>query len=227
MPALKWLVVDIETVGRPDVVDYLDDLTPRGNLKDPEKIAADLAEKRAAALATAALDWNANAIVAIGYQTEQDATPRVLLCRDEEEEADALRTLWLAYTRSSRRLVTFNGYGFDVPVLLQRSRLLGVTEPRIDQRKYSNVDQIDLFKHLTFDDMRGTSVIKRSLRNFGRLFKLDLPIDPVDGAQIGALVAAGDWPAIVQHVTADVITTRLLAERLHLIDPVVTVEAVA
>ena len=90
MASPTWLVADIETVGRADVADYLDDLTPRANLVDPVKIAADLAEKKAAALTNAALDWNANRLVAIGLQTEEDDAPHVLLCRDEFDEVAAL-----------------------------------------------------------------------------------------------------------------------------------------
>ena len=57
----------------------------------------------------------------------------------------------------SRRLVTFNGMGFDVPTLIQRSRLLRVPVPHIDQRRFGNVDQQDLYKALTFDDSQRTS----------------------------------------------------------------------
>jgi predicted PolB exonuclease-like 3'-5' exonuclease len=212
-----WLVLDIETVGRPDVADYTDEIRAAGNLKDPEKIAADLAKKRDEAIANAALDWNANAIVAVGYQTEETSEPTVLICRDVEEEAFALRRIWRVYQDRSRRLVTFNGAGFDIPTLVQRSRFLRVPVPRLDQRKYGNTDQIDLYRLLTFDDTQRTFVIRRTLSNFCKLFALDVPCDAHDGSDIARLVAEGDWDAIAAHVRTDVVKTRMLAERLDVL----------
>jgi len=219
------MVLDLETVGRPDVSEYLDDVSARSNLRDPEKIAADLAKKREEAVTNAGLDWNANRIVAIGYQTEEDAEPTVLLCQDEEREVYALRKVWHAYTDRSRRLVSFNGAGFDVPTLIQRSRLLRVTVPRIDQRKYGNSDQIDLYRLLTFDDTQRTFVIRRTLDNFTRLFGLDVPTDQHDGGDIARLVADGAWDAIAHHVRTDVVKTRALAERLDVLRVQVPEEA--
>lgn len=216
MPSPTWMVIDIETIGRPDVADYLDEIAPRANLVDPVKIAADLAEKRAAALTTAALDWNANRVVAIGVETE-DGAAQTWTCRTEEEEALALACVWRAYQSRSRRLVSFNGAGFDVPTLIQRSRFLRVSVPRIDQRRYGNSDQIDLYRLLTFDDSQRTFVIRRTLTNFCRLFGLDVPTDPHDGSDIARLVAEGDWDAIAHHVRTDVIKTRMLAERLDVL----------
>jgi len=227
MGSPTWLVIDIETVGRADVADYLDDLAPRANLVDPVKIAADLAEKKAAALTNAALDWNANRIVAIGLQTEEDDAPRVLLCRDEFDEVAALEQVWRTYRDRSRRLVTFAGAGFDVPTLIQRSRFLHVPTPPIDQRKYGNRDQIDLYRELTFDDSQRTFVIRRTLGNFCRLFSLDVPDDPHSGADIARLVDEGDWDAIAHHVRVDVVKTVALAQRLGYLGPPVSAAVAA
>lgn len=222
-----WLAMDIETVGRPDVADYLDEIRPDARLTDKDKIAADLAKKRVAALEQAALDWNANQVIAIGVQTEEDAEPRVLLCRDADEEAEALRTVWRLYTARSRRLVTFNGAGFDIPTLVQRSRFLRVPVPRIDQRRYDNRDQADLYRLLTFDDSQRTFVIRRTLSNFCRLFGLDVPADPHEGSDIARLAAEGDWTAIGHHVHTDVVKTVALARRLDVIGPVQAAREVA
>ena len=217
MASPTWVVLDLETVGRPDVAEYLADIRAAGNLRDPEKIAADIAKKREEAVENAALDWNANAIVAIGYQTEEDAQPVVRLCRDVEAERDALSEVWRVYQARSRRLVTFNGANFDVPTLIQRSRFLRVSVPRIDQRKYGNSDQIDLYRLLTFDDTQRTFVIRRTLSNFCKLFALDVPCDDHDGSDIARLVAEGDWDALAHHVRTDVLKTRALAERLDVL----------
>lgn len=219
MPSPTWMCIDIETVGRGDVADYLDDLSPRGNLRDPEKIAADLAEKRAAAIANAALDWNANRVIAVGLQTEVDEKPTVFLCKDAQAEAIVLKEVWHLYKERSRRLVTFAGAGFDVPTLIQRSRFLRVPVPRIDQRKYGNSDQIDLYRELTFDDTQRTYVIRRTLGNFCRLFELDVPADPHDGSDIARLVTEDRWDDIAHHVRTDVIKTQALAQRLGAIGP--------
>ena len=54
----------------------------------------------------------------------------------------------------------------------------------------------------------------RALNWYVKRFKLDAPTDPTSGADIGALVANGDWEAVNQHCYSDILKTYKLAERL-------------
>lgn len=250
----NWLLIDIETAGRSDAAGFIEDRL--GSAADfaaelaavehdkrctkPDAIAESIANRRQKLIddreqkrrdfqADMGLDWNANRIVALGYQTESSEAT-VLVCEDEDDERAALRRVWHAYGAGRRRIVGYNVWGFDLPTMIQRSRLLGIDVPYIDMRRYGNSDQIDLFKLLTFDDIRCTSVIRRTLDNFCRLFGIDETIPPVgSGADIGAMVEAGDWDGIRAHCLADVRRTQALAQRLGYISAPVAadVEAVA
>src|SRR3990167_9822779 len=63
-----WLVFDIETCPMPGCAEYLtDDIEAPANYKDPVKIAAYVAERRAKQIADAGLDLDLCEVVAIGW----------------------------------------------------------------------------------------------------------------------------------------------------------------
>lgn len=207
------IIVDIETCGLPNAADYLEPVTPDARLKDPEKIAADIEAKTATRLEKLALDWNVGRIVAVGWWTEA-AGNCALCCRDEQSERQALATLW----RSSqgRTIITFNGRGFDLPFLAQRSRYLGIPHPTLDLRPYEGGrGNVDLWLELTFG-RKDTPCMRTTLSAFARRFGLPMT-DTISGKDIPALVAAGDWSAVESHVRADVELTVALARRLGVV----------
>ena len=94
------IVFDIETAPLPNAFDYLeppdvDGITAPANYKDPEKIAAYIAEAKAKKLdehansvqSGGALDWNIARIVALGWWAEGETTIRVMSGEDEGEDA--------------------------------------------------------------------------------------------------------------------------------------------
>jgi hypothetical protein len=72
---------------------------------------------------------------------------------------------------------------------------------------------IDLREILTFDDARYEAIMPRSLKMFCRRFGIAVD-DPIVGAEIPALIAAGDWDGVISHVTSDVRATMALARRI-------------
>jgi hypothetical protein len=66
----------------------------------------------------------------------------------------------------------------------------------------------------------------RSLGFYARRFGIDIP-DPTSGADMPALIAAGDWEAVRAHNLADLRRTQALAQRLGYIGPPVSAAAVA
>lgn len=92
------LVFDLETVAREDAADFLEPPCAPANYKDPDKIAAFIADATAKRLDKCALDPDLNRIVAIG-------TPEgVVLAKTELEEIDALRYFWAVYEGTSHDL---------------------------------------------------------------------------------------------------------------------------
>ena len=94
--------------------------------------------------------------------------------------------------------------------MVRRSLYLQVDVPMLERGKYRHRDVIDL-KSLLCDDDR---LAWRSLDYYVKRFGCDVPHDPVDGAQIPALVAAGDWDAVREHLRCDLVKTRALALRV-------------
>jgi hypothetical protein len=137
---MSWIVVDIESVAHSCAADFipkpdLASVTAPKNYKKPEAIAkaiesrkAELTEEYDASLSRAALDWNLSRIVALAWQTAHDDEPIVYTCHNEVEEHHALTCFW--NDALGRRLVGFCARTFDAPTLIQRSRLLQVSNLR-------------------------------------------------------------------------------------------------
>lgn len=217
------IVVDLETCGLPNAADFLEPVQPAKNLKDPEKIRADIESREAERLQKLALDWNVGRIAALAWWTEGDGT-QVWLGTDEETEAEALRAFWKA--AQHRTIVGFNVKGFDLRFLVQRSRYLNVPYPVLDFSRYSRRGITDLFLDLTFGD--GTydqGAMRRTLKAFAKRFGIACD-DAIDGKDIPALVAAGEWTQVAAHVTSDVALTVALARRLGVLRVEEPVEAV-
>lgn len=210
------IVVDIETWPLENAADYLEPVTPAGNLKDPEKIKADIEAKTAARLEKLALDWNVGRIAAIGWWTEETGI-EADVCKCEGDEALMLASLWLQ--SKGREFVGFNLKGFDLRYLIQRSRYLGVKHPAIDLGKYSRRGVTDLYLELTFHDGHyDQGAMRRTLKAFCKRFGIPVD-DDISGKEIPALAAAGKWDEVEAHVRSDVALTVALARRLGFVNP--------
>lgn len=210
----RSMVVDLETVAIENAADFIEPAEAAGNLKDPQKIADDIAKKELAQIEKAALHPYTCRIVALGLWRDGDEHPRVRVTLTEDDEAETLRVFWRSAVSQSGAvspLVTFNGNLFDLPVLMARSRLLGVPAPVLNIDKYRSPHP-DLMQILTF---RG-AIAARSLKWFAKRFGLPVD-DETSGADVAALVAAGDVQAVADHCEADVKTTYALAVKMGVI----------
>src|SRR5512139_1771624 len=124
---MRPFVIDIETSGRPDAALYLPEITAPSNYRDPAKIEAYLADKRAAQLEAAALSAETARILCVGI-LRNGLDPQFL---HDHDEAKLLRKTWLELeTREADEIfVTFNGTRFDWPMLARRCYVLGVPVP--------------------------------------------------------------------------------------------------
>lgn len=206
------IVTDIETVA----VDGFDiePIAAPANYKDPEKIAAYIAQAEAAQREKAALYPWTSRVVALGTASG-DHDPSVVVITSEAEEREALTWFWRSIVheddaRFVRPLIGFNHRTFDLPVLMARSTLLGVPYQPLNLDRYRS-PHVDLLDRLTFFG----SVPARSLHWFARRFGLPVD-DTVRGADVAGLVVKGDWEAVRAHCASDVQLTRALAQRLGL-----------
>jgi predicted PolB exonuclease-like 3'-5' exonuclease len=215
------LIVDIECVGIDTASDFLEPIEAPSNYKDEAKKAEYIAAATAKAVERCGLDPDLCRIVALGHG-EADGKDHVILCRDEETEAAALDALAKHITNSAgitRTLVSFNGFGYDLPVLMRRAQYLGVQFPLLNIDKYRS-PHIDLMQKLSFNG----AIKPHSLKFYASRFGMPVE-DNIDGSQIAALVQAGDWAGVESHCRSDLALTRFLAQKLKLIPRAETVAA--
>jgi predicted PolB exonuclease-like 3'-5' exonuclease len=204
------VIVDLECVGIDTAGDYVEPVSAPANYKDPEKIAAYMDEARAAQIAKCALDPDLARIVALGVANENGIA--VSVNRDEDEERAILGTFWAAHDGAT--YITFNGHGYDLPMLMRRSLYLGVGYPAINIDRYRS-PHIDLMQRLTFNGVLKPHSLKFYCKRFG------IPVDDaISGADIPALVKAGEWDKVRAHCESDVRLTYALAARLGYVERV-------
>jgi len=133
-------VFDIETGPLPDIIldSLMPEFEPAANLKDPEKIAANLAKKRAEFKADAALSPLTGRVLAVGFLPDMGAES-IIICDDDEKVL--LAKVWDHFRTAggSRRptFVGFNIHGFDLPFLVKRSWVQQVPiPPNVRQGRY-------------------------------------------------------------------------------------------
>ena len=148
-------------------------------------------------------------VVAIGIK-EMGQEPIVF----SGEEESILNSLWAQMDRffqSNRegKIVTFNGYGFDVPFLYVRSVLKKI-KPTV--RINMNPWQMEASNH--FDCMRFISANKNlgwnSLEVTCLQLGIDVPSDYFSGDLVTSYFEKGDIDSIVKHTKHDLVMTEEL-----------------
>ena len=207
----QYLICDVETVPHPDAHQWVDPVAPDSRLKDPEKIAASIKEKTAERDERLGLDIDCNRIVALGFHLVGHADPECYLMRDEFEERHHLILFWNLYHQHYTKLVTFNGFKFDLPVLMRRSMYLDVPHPELNLDRYRS-PHIDLWQRLSYNGAISAHSLKFYAKRMGFT-----TLDKVDGSQIAQLVKEERWPEIEAHCLSDIGLTHALANRLGLL----------
>ena len=208
---MRYIILDIETCPHPDAHQWAEPVKAAANLKDPEKISADLEANRQKQADEFGLDPDCNRIVALGFHVVGQADPICYLMRDEFEERQHLQLFWTEFRKRETRLVTFNGFRFDLPVLMRRSMYLDVPYHVLNLDRYRS-EHIDLWQKLSFNG----AISAHSLRFYAKRMGFTT-LDKVDGADIARLAAEERWPEIEAHCLSDVGLTHALANRLGLL----------
>jgi 3'-5' exonuclease len=199
------IVIDVETCGSAAAAQLLDPVKAPSNYKDPVKIDAYIKDEFEKRVANAALEADLCEVVAVGWMHAGDVCG-IVTTRAHVAEADLLRELW--HHVGDSPIVGFNVLGFDLPVLIRRSQLLGVTYPRLNLDRY-RTPHVDLLETLSFNG----KLTYRSLAFYARLFGIS-SADMHKGSDIAQLVAAEDWGAVANHCRSDVELTAALARKL-------------
>jgi predicted PolB exonuclease-like 3'-5' exonuclease len=210
---MAYIILDIETVPHPDAHQWAEPVKAAGNLKDPEKIEADLKAKREKQADEFGLDADCCRAVALGFHVVGRSEPTVFLMRDEFEERAHLQMFRDAY-RAERdvRLVTFNGFRFDLPVLMRRAMYLDVDGfPNLSIDRYRS-EHIDLWQRLSFNG----AISAHSLAFYAKRLGFGT-LDKVHGSDIARLAAEEKWQEIHDHCLSDIGLTHALANRLGLL----------
>jgi hypothetical protein len=209
---MSSIYLDIETAPIDNADQFIEEPEAPSNYKDPAKIAAYIAEAKQIAVAKCALDFGLLRIVAIGIgHFDERGEPMVngRICKTTDGETAALVEAWArceAAFKAGGMVVGYNLASFDIPAMITRSWILGV-RPAFDAvRRYGDPHVLDLMSAISFNDPTRRKRLAWWAKRMG--WTTD---DTHSGAEVPALVAAGDWNAVADHVTSDV----RLTMRLH------------
>ena len=126
---MKFIVFDCESIPQDEakLLALAPEFTAAANLKDPEKIAASIATKRADYLADAALNWKTAEVVLIG--AGEDAEVRSFTADSEKELIGNFVSALADALSDGVAVGGHNVKGFDLPMLVNRARVHGLKVP--------------------------------------------------------------------------------------------------
>jgi 3'-5' exonuclease len=216
------LAFDIETVPDTEGLRKLYDC-------DPEMAAQDLAEMacqlRRQVIGSDFLQLHLHRIVAIACALREGDTFRVWsIGTPEDSERELIRRFFDGIEKFSPQLVSWNGGGFDFPVLHYRGLIHGVRAPRYwdmgdDDREFKfnnyisryHTRHIDLMDLLSLYQPRACVPLDQMAKLMGLPGKLGM-----DGAQVREAYARGELDAIRAYCECDVVNTYLVFLRFQL-----------
>lgn len=137
-------------------------------------------------------------------EVERDVVPGTPAVERFRDEAELLRAFWARAAEvvaAGERLVTFNGRGFDGPMLAVRSAVLGV-RPSLDLvgERRALRPHTDLAEVLSFFGARRELL---SLDYWCGVFGIASPKAEMEGADVAAAFERGEHAAIARYACAD------------------------
>jgi DNA polymerase elongation subunit (family B) len=229
---IKRLFFDIETVANPEMVALLPEPKAPATYKDPEKIAAYVAEKKAQQLAEAALDPDTGSVAAIGWmemggedglespKSLNRKAPRrkvepqaeiILPASDAKlspvnDERCVLSRFWDRFSDNNGNVIGYNLLGFDIPYLMRRSMALGLKLPMIPFMSRYRVEPVTDLYAILYNWGPG-----KGLKTVCKMYGIPNPLPEVDGSQVAGMDAA----MLRQYVCSDVLLTAALFSKMN------------
>jgi len=215
------LVFDIETV--PDVAGIRRVYDVPSELADADVLAW-FAQQRRATTGGDFAPLHLQKVVAIGCALREGASLRVWSVGElDDPEPELIRRFFDGIERYTPQLVSWNGGGFDLPVLNHRALILGVSASRFwdwgdEDRdfKFNNYlaryhsRHLDLMDVLAMYQPRASAGLDAMARLCGFPGKLGM-----DGGEVSAAVAAGRLADVRNYCECDVMNTYLLYQRFR------------
>ncbi len=210
------LCFDLETV--PDV-QGLRRLRPQWRELDAAEVAERAFAERRERSGNDFLPLHLHRVVAIGCAFRDDGGLRVrCLGTTEDDEAKLIQDFFRLIDRYTPQLVSWNGGGFDLPVLHYRALIHGLTAPRYwelgeEDREFKwnnyigryHTRHLDLMDLLAMYQPRASAPLDELARLAGFAGKLGM-----DGSRVWQAFAAGELAAIRDYCETDVVNTYLL-----------------
>lgn len=148
--------------------------------------------------------------------------PVSLLVTNPDEERGVLEAFWKFVSNPEVKIIGYNIVGFDIPVILARSLILGVEPSRtIDLSRYqNNRDCVDLcLRKFGPNGSSGTSGVPRGtglggLKNQAKLYGVKVPVEDMDGSKVYESMRSEEGRGLVkQYAASDVFITRELRRK--------------
>jgi DNA polymerase elongation subunit (family B) len=140
-----------------------------------------------------------------------EKVPHSQIQRGSEEEL--LEAFWDIARKNRGRMVSYNGRGYDGPVLMTRSAQLGI-RPTLNLAgyRYDISSHTDLMEVLTY---QGAARETYSLDYWCRRFDIESPKGSIDGSQVGRAYREGRIEDIGEYCLRDVRATAELYRKLE------------
>lgn len=210
---MKRLYFDIETQANPEALESAPEPKAAGNLKDPEKIVADIASKKAELIERAALDPDYGKILSIGWATDPDTKDMTVLVTGEKDsmevemtESMVIDSFWSALDNCQGACVGFNIISFDLPYIMRRSMALGIKPPLVPFMARFRTEPITDLYPIMYGWQPG-----KGLKAIAKLYGLIVLAPDVDGSMVHTLTTE----ELVKYQVSDVFLTQQLYNRMN------------
>ncbi|MEW6072062.1 MAG: ribonuclease H-like domain-containing protein [Planctomycetota bacterium] len=218
---MSTIAFDIEVAGFP--WEEVDEIT-RGYLltraRDdkereavPERMALYPGLGKVIAIGLWNIDMQRGLVLLEGERAEQhewERVPHSDVFRGEEREL--LERFWQIVDRKKPRLVSFNGRGYDAPILMIRSAQHALAPTRnLTANRYKMAEHTDLMEVFSF---LGSWRERYSLDYWCRRFDVESPKGSIDGSQVARAYREGRIEEIGEYCLRDVRATGELYTRV-------------
>lgn len=206
----KVTTFDLETIADKSVIPLLPPVEPDSRLKDPIKIKASIEKKEADRISKLGLDPTTARICCFGWYDENESHHIMLEDETPQAEKKLLQQSWEVLAEGEH-FVTFNGIGFDVPMLLMRS-LINKVRPavQISIKKYNITNHTDVKMVLANWDNYKTG----KLDFYAKLLLGETPKGEFDGSDVQMMFEMGLYEDIGKYCEGDCVATYKIYELL-------------
>lgn len=200
------LVLDIETVANEELVDLLPEVEAPSNYKKPESIKRYKEQKRKEQIEKMPLDIDFAKLRAVGLAWGLDSDPVAYIVNNEKDECEILKLLW-KLINSGKKIIGYNIAGFDLPIILRRSWVLGIRPEIVHDFSRNSPKVVDLMQ-LLYHKGYAPGPRFRSLDDVLKIYGIPNPLPDVDGSQVADMTDE----EVQRYVIADVEKTQELAK---------------